>query len=166
MLDVFFTPILPIISTKRQHGAVPSRPRARRISIPQRDPIPLHHLRHHPRPTQKTLFFKPHAFSQRNRRPVLGMRCPLHAPETEPATLGWCAGQLEAVVQDKSDGIGGHVGASEFREYEDPGDLCVQVRGGRADQPYHACECVSACFIDDGEEDVGWAEAYEGFDLR
>ena len=158
------TPILPIIGTKRQHGAVPPGVRALRVPIAERDPIPFRHLRYHPGPTQETLFSESHALSQRNRGLVLGMRRPLYTPKAKPATLGWCTGQLEAVVQGESDGVGGDVSASEFGEHDDPSYLCAQVRGRRSEQPDQTRECAAACLINDSEEDVIWAAAYVGFD--
>jgi hypothetical protein len=167
--DELSAAILPTISTKRQHGAVPSGARVLRVPIAQRDPIPLHYLRHHPGPTQNTLFFEPHALSQRNRRLVRWVCRPLYTPKAEPATPRWRTGQLEAVVQDEPDGVGGDVSASEFGEHDDPSGLYAQVRGRRSEQADHPRECVvaaGACLVDYGEEDVGWAAAYEGFDLQ
>ena len=94
------------------------------------------------------------------------MRGPLYTPKAEPATLGRCTGQLEAVTQEESDGVGGDVSASKFGEHGDPTDLYAQVRGRRSDQPDHPRECVAACLVNYGEEDVSWAAAYEGFNLQ
>ena len=88
---------------------------------------------------------------------------PMRLANAIDATLGWRAGQLEAVVQDESGGVGGDVSVSEFGEHDDPSDLYAQVCGRCSEQPDHARECV-ACLANDGEEDVSWVAAYESFD--
>jgi hypothetical protein len=146
---------------------MPSGSRAHGIPIPDRDPVPLRPFRQHPRPTQLALLFKPHPLGRRERRFVIRMRRPLHAPEAQPAAPPGrgAAGQLEAVVQEEADGVAGHVGASEFREHDHPRHLRGQIHGRRVDQPDHARERVAAGLVDDGEKDAHGVATHEGFDL-
>jgi hypothetical protein len=89
------------------------------------------------------LLSKPHALGRSERRLVLGMHRPLHAPKPEPAAApGRRTGQFKAVVQEEAYGVVGHVGAPEFGEYDYP------------------------CHLYDSKVDTRRVATYETFDLR